>query len=356
MPLLDHFHPPLHPHHHWESFHSNWATRIAPALFVLCLVLALSGCSRSEDNPQPAGSPSEIQEVPVQLPTKSGTLHGTLDLPRGKGPFPVVLIIAGSGPTDRDGNQPVIKNDSLKKLGRALADRGIAVLRCDKRGVGKSLWPGLKETDLRFDTYVDDAVAWIRWLRQDSRFSRAGVVGHSEGSLIGMLAAPKAGADAFVSVAGAGRDAPTVLREQLAKNLPPALKAKSDHILTELEAGRTVADIPTELATLFRPSVQPYLISWFKHHPDRILAGLKLPVLIVQGTTDIQVGVADARRLAAAKPDAQLHIIEGMNHVLKHASTPQEQQEAYTDPSKPLVPEVVDRIAGFLGKALAARP
>jgi fermentation-respiration switch protein FrsA (DUF1100 family) len=287
-------------------------------------------------------------EQPVQLKTATGTLHGTLDLASGTFPYPVVLILSGSGPTDRDGNQALMKNDSLKLLGRALVARGIAALRYDKRGVAESAAAVPKEEDLRFETYVADAVQWVTWLRQDPRFTRVGIIGHSEGSLIGMLAAKQAKVDAFVSLAGSGRAAPALIREQVDTKLPPSVKRRSSQILDELVAGRTVKDVPKELAALYRPSVQPYLISWFKYDPVREIAALEVPVLIVQGTTDLQISVDDAKRLAAAKKDAKLRLIDGMNHVLKHATQPAEQQATYSDPSLPIKAQAVEEITAFL--------
>jgi uncharacterized protein len=287
-------------------------------------------------------------EQPAQLKTSTGTLHGTLDLPNGTTPCPVVVFIAGSGPTDRDGNQVQMKNDSLKLLGRALAAKGIAVLRYDKRGIAESAAAAPREEDLRFETYVTDAVQWVSWLRQQPRFVGVGLIGHSEGSLIGMLAAKQTKVDAFVSIAGSSRIASTLIRDQLNARLAPTLKAKSSEILDELVAGRTVADIPTELAAIYRPSVQPYLISWFKYDPVREMAALQTPVLVVQGTTDLQVAVDDGKRLAAAKKGANLKLIDGMNHVLKQATSPAEQNAAYTDPSLPIKAELVDDITAFM--------
>jgi uncharacterized protein len=304
---------------------------------------------------QEQAAPPKVDEVAIRFETAAGELHGTIDLPGGAGPFPAVVIIAGSGPTDRDGNQPLLKNDSLKQLGRGLAARGIAAVRYDKRGLAASAAAGPKEKDLRFEMLADDAARLVERLRDDRRFSRVGVVGHSEGALLGMLAAKRAGARAFVSIGGLGRRAHEVIREQLGRNLPPELKdlrAKSDHILDELAAGRTVADPPKELDMLFRPSVQDYLISYFRYDPSREIADLEMPVLIVQGTTDLQTPVDDARRLVAAKPGSRLLLVDGMNHVLKRATTPEEQRAAYTDPSVPLATGLVEGVAKFLGEAL----
>jgi pimeloyl-ACP methyl ester carboxylesterase len=324
------------------------------SLFVM-LGIALGDCwqSNAADDQKNASPPeSKITAVPIQLDIKAGTLYGIIDLPVGAGPFPVVVSIAGSGPTDRDGNQPCIKNDSLKHLGQALAAQGIAVLRYDRRGIGQSRQTAPKEEDLRIDLLADDAVEWVKLLGKDQRFSRIGIVGHSEGALVGTLAARRAPADAFVSVAGVGRRMHIVLREQLAKNLPAKLKEPSDKIIDELVAGRTVADPPKELASLFRLSVQPFLISKFKYDAAQELAKLEMPVLVVQGTTDLQTRVEDAKILAAAKKDVKLVIIEGMNHTMRKASTPLEQALAYYTSSLPLAPNLSEEIAMFLRQAL----
>ncbi len=286
----------------------------------------------------------------IQLKTRTGTLHGTLDLPAGKGPFPIVILHAGSGPTDRDGNQFLLQNDSLKMLGKGLAKKGLAVLRYDKRGVGASATALAKEEDANVETYVADLAAWVELLRQDARFNGVSIVGHSEGALIGMLAARQARVDAYVSLAGLGQKPTVVLRKQLANKLPRELKEKSDKIMDELEAGRTVTDVPKELEVLFRPSVQPFLISLFRYDPVRELGGLKVPVLIVQGTTDIQEAIEDARLLAAGNKAAQLCLIEGMNHVLKKAKSQAEQDAAYNKTTVPIMPQVVDEVAAFLTK------
>jgi uncharacterized protein len=299
----------------------------------------------------PSVSPALPVEDAVQLETSTGTLHGTLLRPASRGVAPVVLLIAGSGPTDRDGNSAGLPgaNNSLKLLAEGLAVRGIATLRYDKRGVGASLSAGPLEDDLRFETYVDDAAAWTRQLQADPRFSTVSVLGHSEGSLIGMLAAERAGAGAFISVAGIARSAGEVLRDQLRPRLPPALWEESERILAALEAGERVDSVPAALQVLYRPSVQPYLISWLRYVPAEVLARLTPPVLLVQGTTDIQVGVGEAHALQQALPAAELRLIEGMNHVLKEVPPDLAlQQASYSEPSLPVVPELLEQIHAFV--------
>lgn len=296
-----------------------------------------------------------VTEQAVELTTPGGKLAGTLTLPHGKVRVPAALIIAGSGPTDRDGNGPGGRNDSLRLLAQALGEAGIATVRYDKRGVAASAAAGPRETGLRFDMYVDDAAAWLAQMRADPRFSKVGVIGHSEGALIGMLAATAANADAdaypyaYVSLAGVADPASAILRVQLKGKLPPALAAESERVLVALEGGKQVADVAPALQVLYRPSVQPYLISWFSKTPSAILPTLAGPVLIVQGSTDIQVGVDQARALLRAQPRATLQIVEGMNHVLKSVPAEQARQLAsYTDATLPLAPGLAAAIAAFL--------
>ncbi|KMY69040.1 alpha/beta hydrolase [Desulfocarbo indianensis] len=289
---------------------------------------------------------------PIALPVNGGALYGALEVPAGAQPWPVALIIAGSGPTDRDGNSALAgRNDSLKLLAQGLAAKGVASLRYDKRGVAASALAGLNEADLRFDSYIEDAVKWGGLLSRDERFTQLIIIGHSEGALIGAIACRRLGAQGFISIAGAGYPAYEVLETQLRKNLPPGLLAESDRILASLKAGQTTDKVPPPLLTLFRPSVQPYLISWFRYDPAREIAKLKAPCLIVQGATDIQVGASDAERLAKANKLAQLLIIKGMNHVLKIVPLdPALQMKSYGDPDLPVAQELLDGMAAFIAE------
>lgn len=300
----------------------------------------------------------------VVLTTNAGDIYGTLTVPAAKGRVPVVLIIAGSGPTDRDGNSPMMKNNSLKLLGEALNAQGIATLRYDKRGIAASEKAGAKEADLRFDTYVDDAAALIRKLKADKRFSKVIVIGHSEGSTIGLKAASVAKADAMVSVAGPGRSADKVLRDQMNESLDPAkaisedaaahmrtAKEQINHMLDTLVKGDTLQFVPLSMYSLFRPSVQPYLISWFKYDPQQMISQLTIPVLILQGNTDLQVKEADAELLWKANTKADKVIIDKMNHVLKHSDAePRANHATYIDPALPVAPALPATIIAFIKK------
>ncbi|MCE9620632.1 MAG: lysophospholipase [Planctomycetes bacterium] len=298
------------------------------------------------------------KEEPFKLDTDTGVIRGSLLMPGGTGPFPVALIIAGSGPTDRDGNSGALKgkNNSLQMLAQSLAEANIASVRFDKRGISASRAAGPSEANLRFENYVDDAAAWVEKLRRDPRFSTITIIGHSEGSLIGAIAASRVHPDAFVSLAGVARPAGLILREQMNGKLTPELFQANEKILSELESGRTINAVPAALQALYRPSVQPYLISWFKHNPAKIFADLKVPILIGQGTTDIQVAVEEAEALKKAAPSAQLVMIEGMNHVLKTVPAVQAKQLAsYSDPALPINPELTKRVIDFIPRTKSAK-
>lgn len=295
-------------------------------------------------------SPSIAAEQAIELETPTGVLKGTLTMPEGDLRVPVVLLIAGSGPTDRDGNSAIVagKNDSLKLLAAALRDNGVASVRYDKRGIAASSQAARTESDLRFEDYVQDAASWATKLAKDSRFTGVAVLGHSEGALVGMLASQRSPSVAFISVAGPAERAPVVLRRQLQGRLPPDLAARSEEILGSLESGSAVSEVPPPLLALYRQSVQPYLISWFKYSPTDELAKLRMPCLLVQGGTDIQVGVADAEALHSANKECALRVVAGMNHVMKSVSPDRQKQIAsYGDPALPLDTDFTETIASF---------
>ena len=290
---------------------------------------------------------ASIEEI-VSIETGTGKLEGTILTGDLKSSKTVALIIAGSGPTNRDGNNPTMINNSLKMLASELAKVGISSLRYDKRGVGKSSSAGLKEVDLRIDNYINDASSWIEYLNNLSRFNKIVVIGHSEGSLIGMVASQKKNVDKFISIAGPGQPIDQTIREQL-KAQPPFVLEQSTPILDKLLQGKTVENVPAFLNSLFRPSVQPYMISWFKYDPQKEISKLNMPVLIVQGPTDIQVSLKDADKLAAANKNADKVVIQKMNHIFKEAVIDRQANlKTYNQPELPIKSELVKAIGEFV--------
>ncbi|TDF85490.1 alpha/beta hydrolase [Pseudomonas sp. H9] len=302
-----------------------------------------------------AAAPTVLQR-PISLDTGNGTLYGSLLLPRTEQPPPVVLILPGSGPTDRNGNSPDgAHTDNLRQLALVLAKNRIASVRYDKRGVAASRAATPDERDLSVEAYVADAVAWSHKLKADPRFGPLILLGHSEGALIASLAAAPAGASAVISVAGSGRPVDEVFRTQLAEQIPARYNARAIQILDNLKAGRTSTDIPRPLQNVLRPSVQPYLISLFRQDPAAAFGKLQVPALILQGTHDIQVDVSNAQRLKAAKPDAELVLIQGMNHMLRIApQAASQQRDSYVNPQLPQASELGTRIVDFIHRLPAA--
>lgn len=285
-----------------------------------------------------------FREEEVKLDVENGALGGMVMYPRSKKKSPIVLIIQGSGPTDKDGNSAAIPgdNNSLKMVAEALAEAGIASLRFDKRGQGLSKSAGVSEANLTFDVFVEDAKAWLDLIINNKSFTKVGVIGHSQGSLIGMLISRDADVSAFASLAGPSLNISETLMTQLKANPnnPANIITEAENILKELKRGNTVAEIPPYFASLFRPSIQPFMSSWMKYDPQYAFKRLNMPSLVINGTTDLQVTMDDANRLHKANPRSKQYIIDGMNHVLKNApADPQQNMATYGNPGLPLNPD-----------------
>ncbi|WP_288423968.1 alpha/beta fold hydrolase [uncultured Spirosoma sp.] len=319
--------------------------------FLFLLLLGLSGAALAQTS-------EPIRYTVMEPAGLSLTLDGTLTLPATtRDPVPVVLLIAGSGPTDRDSNSPVqvggkpIGGASYRLLADSLARLGVAVARYDKRGSGenrRATLVTLKQTDMRFDHYVSDAVGFIRQLQADKRFSRVVVAGHSEGSLVGMLAATKTKADAFVSLSGPGRNMADVFKVQLA-TLPEAQRELAYRDLDSLRSGQPVRQPPMVLMSLMGPLIQPYVMSWMKYDPSVEIRQFRGPVLLVNGGRDIQVAVTEAEALKKARPDARLVIYPDMTHMLKNSvsASIDDNLKTYHDPNLPLTPGLATELVRF---------
>jgi pimeloyl-ACP methyl ester carboxylesterase len=290
----------------------------------------------------------------VSAPIQAGKLAGTLTSPRGPAKAAAV-ILPGSGPTDRDGNNPLgVKAASYRLLAEGLAERGVATVRIDKRGLFGSAQAG-DPNAVTIGDYVKDTAAWVEATRKATGANCAWLIGHSEGGLIALAAAKTPHVCGLVLLSTAGRPLADVIRQQLRANPANApILDQAEAALAALEAGRaadTSAMHPALAQGLFNPKVQPYLIDVFRYDPTRLIAGYGGPVLIVQGTTDLQVSVEDAKALASAQPRATLRLIEGMSHVLKNAPLDRAANVAVMqDEAAPLSPGLVDSIAGFMAR------
>ncbi len=280
-----------------------------------------------------------------------GTLRGEVMIPAGaQGKAPVVLLICGSGPTDMNGNNPQMKNNSILQLAQSLCANGIASVRYDKRGVASSASTTAREEELRFEDYIGDAKGWIEKIASDDRFGALYVAGHSEGALIGMLASKdNTAVKGFISIAGLGKPGDAIIKEQM-EHQDEGMKLVVTSIVDTLKQGREFRGVPPALYALFRPSVQPYMISWMKYDPATEIGALKMPVLIVHGKTDIQVSPQNAGLLHEVCPGSELFMVDDMNHVLKIcvSTDPLYQMSTYTEPAFPISPLMTSRIATFI--------
>jgi pimeloyl-ACP methyl ester carboxylesterase len=294
-----------------------------------------------------AGRTTDPTVEDVTVGGLSGTLlRPTLDRP------PAVLLIAGSGPTDRDGRSRSVGAPYLKNLAEGLAARGIASLRYDKRGVGRSASVAPAEKDLRFDHYVADAEQWLAWLRGRGDQDSVAVAGHSEGALIATHVSLRTPAGPLILLAPPGRTFGAVLRDQLrATAMPPALLDEALVTLSALERGESAPSVNPALFALFRPSVQPYLRSMIAIDPARELSAVRNRVLIVSGGRDLQITSDDIAALVRARPDAAQYHRAIMNHVLADAPDDREGNVLlYADSATALASGLVDAVAAFIAR------
>ena len=281
-------------------------------------------------------SPNVHQPEPGDLviQTSSGALAGTI---LRKGPVGIVLI-AGSGPNNRDGLR-----GTYRAMADGLAAHGITSLRFDKRGVGESFAAMGREENLRFQTLADDVKAWAAELKRRLGKPCVWLGGHSEGGVLAILAAQdNPDICGLILFASPGRPITTLLREQYGRLLPPEQLAAARAALDDLDARRPIANVPPQLMDAMRPSIQPFLRSELEMDIPAAIAHLKIPVLILQGDADVQVAVADAQALAKARPDAMLKILPGVNHSQRIDAT-----DTDTGPG-PLAPGEMDMVAQFM--------
>lgn len=313
------------------------------------MVVSLSGCKHHKESNATINKAMGVLEEMYNLQVKEGEIEGTLTLPEEKNFDTVAIIIAGSGPTDRDGNNLTVgENNCLKMIAHSLGKEGIATLRYDKRGIGESQSLVERKEDLIFTNHIDDLNLWIDKLGKDNRFKNIVIIGHCEGALIGAESTVEKDIKGYISIAGVGENGADALERQL-KALNEQIYEQGRPILEDLKMGKLTNNPPREFEPLFRPSMQPYLISWFKHDPCKVIEKIQVPILIIQGANDFQVTVEDAKKLKEGNPESKLVIIDNMNHMLKDAPKDRKGNlETYCDPELPLNTKLVEEIVSFI--------
>ncbi|HLK30212.1 MAG TPA: alpha/beta fold hydrolase [Puia sp.] len=294
---------------------------------------------------------NSFSEKTISVPFNSCTIEGTLLIPdKNSKQLKLAIIVAGSGPTDRNGNSILgVSANSYKILAEELAKQGIASFRYDKRGIGKSVPKNFTESNLVFEDYINDITAIFDCLKDSLGYKNIYLIGHSEGSLTGMVASQRRPMKGYISLSGAGRSIDVVIEEQI-KSQPAFVRDKVDSIFLSLKAGKKVDSVPAFLYSLFRPSVQPYMISWLKYNPVAEIGKLKCPVLIIQGICDMQVKMEDANNLHEANKKSRLDIILSMTHTLKNAgeNCVDDGQKTYHDATLPLNKQLVIDVVHFI--------
>ena len=301
-------------------------------------------------------------ESAFSIPGPDGPLSGTLLLPSGVAAPPAILILPGSGPTDRDGNNPLgIQAATYAKLAQALAKQGVASLRSDKRGLFESAGAIQNPNAVTIADYVTDTTGWVEAIRAETGVGCVWLVGHSEGALIALVAAQSMESlCGLVLLAAPGRPLGGILQEQFAASLgDPALVQHSGAAIEALERGQRVdaENLDQAIRPLFADDLQGFLISLFSYDPARLIATLDLPILIVHGQQDLQVPDGDAQRLHRSNPGSELLVIDDVNHLLKSVKIGDRQDnlESYADPDRPISGRVVQAIADFVLQGREAR-
>ena len=274
-----------------------------------------------------------------------GPIDAVLTTPAADARPPVALLIAGSGPTDRDGNGPQIKPATLKKLSDGLVARGIATLRYDKRGANGWKPEFGRIEDFRFRDFVDDAAMLVGYLRDSGRFSRVVVIGHSEGGLVAILSAHRVAVDRLVLLATTARRQGDLLKEQLSRQVPPDLLKPIADGIDAMMAGKVVDPTPPGLN--IPAALQPSFASAFTEDPIPPLQQIAQPILIAAGGHDRQVPRRDFDALAAAAPNADTLWLPEMNHVLNDVGGEADDLAAYNEPDRPLNAKLIEAIAAF---------
>lgn len=293
---------------------------------------------------------SEVVSEDIILTNDSIQLPGTLTYNKTLKQQPLVIFIHGSGNVDRNGNQGVLaKANYIKLLSEALNKNDIAFYRYDKRTSNmanmKLLMKGVSFTD-----FVEDAKLAIKKFKGDNRFSSITLIGHSQGSLIAMLAS-KAGISKYISLAGPAKTIDATMIEQVRKQNGDSIAQLVDNHFKELKNNGTIKNVDPNLLAIFNKPNQLFFKTWMAFSPTEELSKLKdLPILILNGTKDLQVFESDANALHNANSASKLYVIENMNHVLKTIIKDEDNLKSYYSADYPLSEELVNIITKFIKK------
>lgn len=256
---------------------------------------------------------------------------------------PLIIWVHGSGGVDRNGNQ----SKYIQQFREAINKHNIAFFSYDKRTANPKNASILKKNGVVFSDFIDDVKKAVNYFKDDERFSEIILVGHSQGSLVAMLALDNV--DKYISIAGAGETIDKILIRQITRQ-NPIYGAITEKYLNELKETGTIKEVDPNLMSLFAKQNQPFLISWIQLNPLKIIKKVTVPTLIINGDKDFQVLAKDAKNLKEAKPEAQLVIIKNMNHVLKHIEKDKNNLNSYLSPDFPISKKLIKTVTNFIQK------
>ncbi|EGV42631.1 alpha/beta fold hydrolase [Bizionia argentinensis JUB59] len=284
----------------------------------------------------------------IMLKNDSIILPGTLTYNKTLKQQPLVIFIHGSGNVDRNGNQLGLTSANyIKQLADSLNQSDIAFYRYDKRSAN---WLNLRfmMKDLNFVRFVDDAKIAINHFKNDERFSSITLIGHSQGSLVAMLAISEA-VDKYVSLAGPAESVDVAMVKQL-KMQNDTLGIKAEAHFKELRESGTIEKVDPELAAYFPKQNQLFFNSWMTFTPSKEIKKLNIPILILNGDKDLQVFESDAETLHEANPNSKLVIIPKMNHVLKRIDVDEDNEKSYKTADFPLSEVLIKTLETFINQ------
>ncbi|MBY0488600.1 MAG: hypothetical protein K2R93_02050 [Gemmatimonadaceae bacterium] len=342
----------------WIALVPRWRVAVRAGLLGLVALAGVAGLLPAQVVRLQPNTPFAFDTSEIKVTRDPARMVGTLLTPRGVSKPPIVLFVGGAGPVDRNGNLAgaPLRTDAFRQLAESLATRGIASLRYDKRGVGANAPATLPEHQTVFDVFSLDVGAWIYELRRRT-MAPVVVLGHDEGALVAAVSQRGVPADAYIFIGGPSRQADELLREQLLPGQPADVAARIDTLIRAMRADSIVDAVPFQLAGLFRPTLQPYLISWMRYHPAAEMSRILAPCLLVHGVHDLQQTAAEADTLAKAQPLCLRASVDSMTHTLKRGGSELAQQEAaWRDPNEPLAPGLVRTIADFVTLVTAKPP
>ena len=286
----------------------------------------------------------------ILLANDSIQLPGILTFDASLNTQPLIIFVHGSGNVDRNGNQAGLPANAnyIKQLSDSLTRKKIAFYRYDKRtATPANLKHLMKEVD--FNDFVEDLRLVIDHFKDDPRFSSITLLGHSQGSLIAMLAS-QSDIDKYISLAGPSLSIDTTILKQF-QTMYPDLVEPATRYFKELKETGTIKEIKEPiLKQVFPKQNQVFFATWMQYDPVEELKKVTIPILILNGAKDLQVEVEDAKNLHAAQPNSELVIISNMNHVLKDIEKDEDNLASYASPDFPLSKELINTIEAFIKK------